>query len=293
MILYNGQTLTPRKRYAGTVTGTPSVQLYVNGSASGSALNGTADGAEWLFSVALSGLAIGDFVELRDTATVDGAVVTDTLVQGSVVAVLNSPGTGAFTASFAVKDDAGTPNNLTGVQVRLVDGATVLAAVSESGVATVKPGPGTYTVSATKAGYELDLTDGSGAGWSLVGDQLTITGDASGIPLTMAVRAIAASLAGKATGYIDPVEDELGKPEVGAEFTVEITQAPSAAGYAGETKPRTAESVAVGSSARVEFVGLVHGGTYKITRGSGKPYEFVVPEVASFAINSLIGQEIE
>lgn len=75
MFVYADQELTIRKRFSGTVTGTPNAQIYVNGSASGSPIAGSGSGAEWVFTIAIPAVDVGD------TVTVEAAGVVATVTQ--------------------------------------------------------------------------------------------------------------------------------------------------------------------------------------------------------------------
>lgn len=184
---------------------------------------------------------------------------------------------GANTVTITV-DDGSTA--IEGAKVRVTKGGeTDIKTTDVNGLVTFNLDDGTWTTAITAAGY------------SFSGTTLAVSG-ATTQTYSMTAITITPSPAGQATGYIDPVLDEMGDPETGVAFTLELVRAPGASGIAGDTKTRTANSSAVGGSARVEFDGLIHGAQYSITRGSGKAYKFVVPEVETFSMPSVIGEEV-
>jgi hypothetical protein len=88
MFLYSGQTITPRVRFTGSVTGTPTAQLFVNGSASGSPVNGTGSGAVWVFSVTIPSVSAGAYLEVEVSGVVSTITQTKTVIQASVVELI-------------------------------------------------------------------------------------------------------------------------------------------------------------------------------------------------------------
>jgi hypothetical protein len=85
--VYAGQVITKRVVLEGPATGTPSVQAYINGVASGSPVNGTGSSAEWVFAVTVPAADIGDYYQLTMSATISGVSVTRDVVVGAVVEV--------------------------------------------------------------------------------------------------------------------------------------------------------------------------------------------------------------
>lgn len=86
MFFYSAQEVDLRYEFSASVTGTPTAQLYVDGSASGSAVDGTGSGTDWTFSVTMPTLTAGQWVEAFADATISGVSVTPRLIAGSAVA---------------------------------------------------------------------------------------------------------------------------------------------------------------------------------------------------------------
>lgn len=99
MFLYTGQVVYPRMRFAGTVTGTPTAQLYVNGVASGSAVNGTGSTDFWVFAVTMPTLVVGNYIEIEVTGTVSGVVQRKIVLQASAVEIVAGGGGGGLDAA--------------------------------------------------------------------------------------------------------------------------------------------------------------------------------------------------
>ncbi len=86
MFFYSAQEVDLRYEFSASVTGTPTAQLYVDGSASGSAVDGTGSGTDWTFSITMPTLTAGQWVEAFADATISGVSVTPRLIAGSAVA---------------------------------------------------------------------------------------------------------------------------------------------------------------------------------------------------------------
>jgi hypothetical protein len=86
--VYVGQSLVFRKQFSGTVTGTPTAQVYVNGSANGSPVNGSGSGATWTFTMTVPTSSIGDSIMMEASGVVSAVTQYIELVQAAVVEIL-------------------------------------------------------------------------------------------------------------------------------------------------------------------------------------------------------------
>jgi hypothetical protein len=86
--VYVGQSLVFRKRFSGSVTGTPTAQVYVNGVASGSPVNGTGSGDTWTFTLTVPSSSVGDSVVMEASGVVSAVTQYIELTQATVVEIL-------------------------------------------------------------------------------------------------------------------------------------------------------------------------------------------------------------
>lgn len=99
--LYVGQVVTKRFVFSGTVTGTPTAQVYVDGVATGSAVNGTGSNATWVFAVTIPTANVGDWVSVVASGTVSTVTQYGTLAEGAIVEIYQLDG-GAITQDTPV-----------------------------------------------------------------------------------------------------------------------------------------------------------------------------------------------
>jgi hypothetical protein len=85
--VYSTQVITKRVVLEGSATGTPTVQQYINGVASGSPINGSGSGAVWVFAATVPAATVGDYYQLTMSATVSGVSIVRDIVSGAVVEV--------------------------------------------------------------------------------------------------------------------------------------------------------------------------------------------------------------
>lgn len=74
--------------FSGSVTGTPTAQLYVNGVSTGSPVNGSGSGSDWLFTITLPGLDEDDWVEIICSGVVSTITQRSKILQGIVKEVI-------------------------------------------------------------------------------------------------------------------------------------------------------------------------------------------------------------
>lgn len=99
--LYVGQLVTKRVVFSGTVTGTPTAQVYVDGVATGSAVNGTGSSATWVFAVTIPTANVGDWVSVVASGTVSTVTQYVTIAEGAIVEIYQLDG-GAVTQNTPV-----------------------------------------------------------------------------------------------------------------------------------------------------------------------------------------------
>lgn len=85
--LYSTQIVTKRIVFSGTVTGTPTAQLYVNGVASGSPVNGSGSGTTWVFAVTIPSATVGDYIVIEASGVISGVTQYVEIVSGSIVEI--------------------------------------------------------------------------------------------------------------------------------------------------------------------------------------------------------------
>lgn len=83
--LYVGQVVTKRVVFSGSATGTPTAQVYLDGVATGSAVNGTGSGSAWVFAVTVPTADIGDYISIVASATVSGVSQQVEIAEGAIV----------------------------------------------------------------------------------------------------------------------------------------------------------------------------------------------------------------
>jgi hypothetical protein len=85
--LYTGLVVTRRKTFAGSVTGTPTVSVYKNGTLVGSPVNGTGSGATWVFAATVPSGDVGDSIQIEASGVVSGQTQVIVLAEGQLVAL--------------------------------------------------------------------------------------------------------------------------------------------------------------------------------------------------------------
>lgn len=83
--IYVGQVVTKRVVFSGSATGTPTAQVYVDGVATGSAVNGSGSGTTWVFAVTVPSADIGDYVTIVASGTVSGVSQQVEIAEGAIV----------------------------------------------------------------------------------------------------------------------------------------------------------------------------------------------------------------
>jgi hypothetical protein len=84
--LYTGLVITRRKTFAGSVTGTPTVSTYRNGTLV-STVNGTGSGATWVFAATVPSGDVGDSIQVEASGVVSGQTQVIVLAEGQLVAL--------------------------------------------------------------------------------------------------------------------------------------------------------------------------------------------------------------
>ena len=161
--VYEGQTVTKRIEFSGTVTGTPTAQLYVDGVANGSPVNGTGSGAVWVFAVNIPAASVGAWVDAIASGVVSGVTQTVEIVAAPLVEVYSLT---AITNSSPVAD-SGT---LTGPIVIEDD---YLASQERAFVWYINPLDITFATSTAKVGG----VDEAGNTWLVTGTMTEVTVD--------------------------------------------------------------------------------------------------------------------
>jgi len=203
---------------------------------------------------------------------------------------LASAGVGASPLTITVTD--GT-DELSGATVRVTAAGVALnQTTGVDGLALFALTDGDYDVTVVRPGYGSEYV------------VVTVSGtSAETIPLTeSAVTPPASPLV--ATGTM-LVLDELAEIEEGVDISLQLTGGPGTAGYALDTKVRTATSDVDGL---VEFAGLIRGAEYSVWRGtstapsatspfsvraSGNQSFFTVPNTDTFSISEILGRDAE
>lgn len=115
-LVYTGQVITKLVRFAGAVTGTPTAQQYINGVTSGGSVNGTGSGADWVFSVEVSGSAVeGDSIQIEAVGVVEGVTQYKDILFGTVVS------TADIEIDSATLDQIKAKTDLIGTGIAFID----------------------------------------------------------------------------------------------------------------------------------------------------------------------------
>jgi len=85
--LYTGLVITRRKTFAGSVTGTPTANVYKNGVLVGSPDNGTGSGDTWLFAATVPSGDVGDSIQIEASGVVSGQTQVIVLAEGQLVSL--------------------------------------------------------------------------------------------------------------------------------------------------------------------------------------------------------------
>ena len=221
----------------------------------------------------------GDLVTVLVQATVNGAqewlVLQEFHVQANTIdSALSVAGGGVNDVTITVTDNVAAP--LQGARVTLVfNGITRYSAVTNiNGIAIVSPneGDGTYSVRIACSGYAFTTTT------------LAVVGDTSHT-YAMTVNAVTPSDPTFVTGYTT-CRDEFLDVQAGVSHSLRIIELPTGMlGSTIDTTVRVVESVAI--TGRVEFINLIPGATYGLSRvGShervfkAKSIDFELPAMA-------------
>jgi len=92
--LYTGLVIIRRKKFAGSVTGTPTVSIYKNGILASTA-NGTGSGDTWVFTATVPAGTVGDSIQIEADGIVSGESQTIVLAEGQLVALQDVSGIAA------------------------------------------------------------------------------------------------------------------------------------------------------------------------------------------------------
>lgn len=284
--LPSGLTMTVQARNINTLAILETVTLTEGTSDALTVYSGTMSGAHagqllWVL------LASGAVLEHRVRTITDTAgpwVILTELEQ------LASAGAGGSPLTITVTDGV---DELSGATVRVTAAGVALTRTTDvDGLALFALDDGDYDVTVVKPGYGSEYV------------VVTVSGtSAETIPLTEeAVTPPASALV--STGVM-LVLDEFAEPEASIDVSIQMTAGPGTAGYALDTKIRTAQSDVDGL---VEFAGLIRGATYAVWRGPGataaptSPFAvrsgasrttFVVPNTDSFSIAEITGADVE
>jgi hypothetical protein len=184
---------------------------------------------------------------------------------------IENTGTGAYTITITVTDNATPPNNLESAKVRLTKGAeTYLGTTNANGQVVFALDAGTWDVAITLPLYSFTPTT------------LVITGSMSKT-YVMTAQSIPPSDPGFITGYCY-CYDQNGNLLAGVEVMLELLaflDTPDwddELGVAGYGAPRIGTS---DSSGLVTFTNMFTGVQYRIYGGTGAPRTFVVPSGAT------------
>jgi len=203
---------------------------------------------------------------------------------------LASAGVGASPLTITVTD--GT-DELSGATVRVTAAGVALnQTTGVDGLALFALTDGDYDVTVVRPGYGSEYVVVTVSGTSA--ETIALTESAVTPPASPLV----------ATGTM-LVLDELAAIESDVDISLQLTGGPGTAGYALDTKIRTATSDVDGL---VEFAGLIRGATYSVWRGSstapsatspfsvrasGNQSFFVVPNTDTFSISEILGRDAE
>ena len=234
-----------------------------------------------------SGRVAANFDEFFDN---DDAASAVTLQMIQDIANSSTAGTGARTVTVNVKDTESTPANLENARVRLTEGVNSYVATTDaSGNAVFAIDDATYNYGITKAGYTSET------------GTITVSADAT-VNKDIAQAAITASSGSDTSTGVLTCYDENYAPEVGVDFSMQMTAGPGVTGDSLDTRVKTATSAA--TTGLVQFTNLIRGATYQLWRSNfttssvfgsvataNAKVTVVVPDAASFSLPEVIGAD--
>lgn len=239
--------------------------------------------AQVLFLLKSSGTIIG--YRIRTIADDVGPYVILTELEQ-----LASDGRGPNIVTLTI-DDGTDP--LPGATVRITaSGFRVTGTTNGSGVVVFALEDDTFDVVISKPGFGAEI------------DTLTVSGATTDTFSLTELVVTPPTSALLATGLMI-VYDELGEIEADVPISIQLVSGPGTAGYALDTRPRSAVSDVDGL---VEFIGLIRGATYAIWRAAAAGTEtalvfatrsistrqtFVVPNLDTFNLPEIIGADAE